>query len=87
MSSVNQIFGQLLRSVAEVSAFALQISFFPPASLFFSRISCQSRVVTFNHLQTELGASHSFSPSLFLHIQPVRMTHTVDHAFYSALAN
>lgn len=48
-----------------VSGFALQISFFLQSLAFFC-ISCQSLMVTFNHLQTGLCASHSFIPSLLL---------------------
>ncbi len=43
-------------------------------SLFFFCISCQSLVVTFNHLQTELGASHSFAPSLLLGFFPSNLS-------------
>lgn len=57
-------------------------------SLSFFCICCQSLMVTFNYLQTELapfGTTLTFAR--LLPVQPVRMTHTVDHAFYSALAN
>lgn len=53
-------------------------------SIFFSCISCQSHMVSFNHLQTVLVTSHLFGSFPFawlLPIQPVRLTHTVDHAF------
>lgn len=46
---------------------------FSLVSLFFC-ISCQSLVVTFNHLQTELGASHSFSPPLMLGFSPSNLS-------------
>lgn len=47
--------------------------FLQSLSLFFC-ISCQSLTVTFNHLQTELGAGHSFSPSLLLGFFPSNLS-------------
>lgn len=49
-------------------------SHFSSVSSLFFRISCQSLMVTFNHLQTELGASRSFSPSLLLGFFPSNLS-------------
>lgn len=87
MSSVNQILGQLLRSMAGGSGLAPRISFLLAASISLYGLSVSR--ITLNHLQTEPAAKHSFSRSLLFGppVRPVTALHTVDHAFYSTRAN